>query len=97
MATVRLTLADQAGSFDLIIVDAFSSDAIPVHLLTTEAFAGYVGKLAPDGALVFHITNRNMDLRPVVAASAAANGLVGGVREAVVAGRCAKRSPARRG
>jgi spermidine synthase len=82
----RLTLADQAGGFDLIIVDAFSSDAIPVHLLTAEAFADYVGKLAPDGALVFHITNRNMDLRPVVAASAAANGLVGAVREAVVAG-----------
>ncbi len=82
----RLTLADQAGGFDLIIVDAFSSDAIPVHLLTAEAMAGYVGKLAPDGVLVFHISNRNMDLRPVVAASAAANGLVGLARDALITG-----------
>jgi hypothetical protein len=82
----RLTLADQPGRFDLIVVDAFSSDAIPVHLLTEQAFATYLGKLAPDGALVLHITNRNMDLQPVVAASAAAHGLTGGVREAVVEG-----------
>lgn len=82
----RLTLADQPGRFDLIVVDAFSSDAIPVHLLTEQAFATYLNKLAPDGALVLHITNRNMDLQPVVAASAAAHGLVGSVREAVVEG-----------
>ncbi len=82
----RLTLADQQGRFDLIIIDAFSSDAIPVHLLTREAFAGYVEKLAPGGALVFHITNRNMDLRPVVAASAEAHGLTGGIRHIVAEG-----------
>lgn len=77
----RLTLGDQAGRFDLIVVDAFSSDAIPVHLLTREAFAGYLDKLAPDGAILVHISNRNMDLSPVVAASAAAHGLAGGVRQ----------------
>lgn len=82
----RLTLADQAGRFDLIILDAFSSDAIPVHLLTREAFAGYLDKLAPEGALVVHITNRNMDLRPVVAAAAASHGLTGGVRHIVAEG-----------
>ncbi|MFN3853701.1 MAG: fused MFS/spermidine synthase [Phreatobacter sp.] len=82
----RLTLADQPGPFDLIIVDAFSSDAIPVHLLTREAFAGYLDKLAPDGALIFHITNRNMDLRPVVAGSARAHGLIGGIRQIAAAG-----------
>jgi protein-L-isoaspartate O-methyltransferase len=82
----RLTLADQPGPFDLIIVDAFSSDAIPVHLLTREAFAGYLDKLAPDGALIFHITNRNMDLRPVVAGSARAHGLTGGIRQIAAAG-----------
>lgn len=82
----RLTLADQPGPFDLIVVDAFSSDAIPVHLLTREAFAGYLDKLAPDGALVFHITNRNMDLRPVVAGSARAHGLTGSVRQIAAEG-----------
>lgn len=82
----RLTLGDQAGRFDLIVVDAFSSDAIPVHLLTREAFAGYLGKLAPDGAILVHISNRNMDLSPVVAASAAAHGLTGGVRHGVAEG-----------
>lgn len=82
----RLTLGDQAGRFDLIVVDAFSSDAIPVHLLTREAFAGYLDKLAPDGAILVHISNRNMDLSPVVAASAAAHGLTGGVRHGVAEG-----------
>ncbi|WP_367273930.1 spermidine synthase [Bosea sp. (in: a-proteobacteria)] len=67
----RLTLADAAaGSLDLIVVDAFSSDAIPVHLLTREAMGLYLSRLAPGGALLFHISNRNMDLAPVVAATA---------------------------
>jgi hypothetical protein len=74
----RLTLSDEPdGLFDLIVVDAFSSDAVPVHLLTREAIAGYFAKLAPGGVLAFHISNQYMDLAPVVAASAAANGLVG--------------------
>ena len=82
----RLTLADQPGRFDLIIVDAFSSDAIPVHLLTREAFAGYLDRLTSDGSLLVHISNRNMDLRPVVAASAAAHGLAGRVRQGTAKG-----------
>ena len=73
----RLTLAEVApGTFDLIILDAFSSDTVPVHLLTREAIAGYFTRLAPGGVLLFHISNRYMDLAPIVANAAAANGLV---------------------
>jgi spermidine synthase len=57
--------------FDLIIVDAFSSDAIPVHLLTREAMALYLTKLKPGGRVIFHISNRYYDLEPVVATTAA--------------------------
>lgn len=65
------------GTYDLLVVDAFSSDAIPVHLLTVEALRLYVAKLAPGGSLVLHISNRHMNLRPVVANGAAAVGLAG--------------------
>lgn len=71
----RLTLAREAhGSFSLIVLDAFSSDAIPAHLLTLEAVALYERLLADDGVLLMHISNRNLDLEPVVAAVAAAAG-----------------------
>ena len=53
--------------YDLIVVDAFSSDAIPVHLLTREALQLYLDMLAPRGVLVLHISNRYLDLEPVVA------------------------------
>ena len=59
------------GAFDLIVLDAFSSDAIPVHLLTREAFARYARKLSPDGVLAFHLSNRYLDLPPMVARLAA--------------------------
>jgi len=72
----RLTLAASADQYDLIVLDAFSSNAIPVHLLTREALAGYRARLAPGGALVLHISNRHMELGRVVAAIAAAEGLV---------------------
>ena len=52
------------GSFDLIVLDAFSSDAIPVHLLTEEAMRTYMDRLAPGGLLVVHISNRVFDLEP---------------------------------
>ena len=58
------------GSQELIILDAFSSDSIPVHLLTQEAFAAYRKKLTPDGVLMVHISNRVFDLAPVVAGNA---------------------------
>ena len=55
------------GHFRLIVVDAFSSDAIPVHLITHEALKLYVRKAAPDGVIAFHISNRYLDLEPVLA------------------------------
>jgi SAM-dependent methyltransferase len=68
LGDARLTMAKEPNdSFDLIIVDAFSSDAIPVHLLTREALQLYLDMLAPDGVLVLHISNRYLDLEPVVA------------------------------
>jgi spermidine synthase len=65
------------GQYDLLILDAFSSDAIPVHLLTREAFALYLENLAPAGLIALHISNRNLDLGPVVATLVADAGLVG--------------------
>jgi hypothetical protein len=52
--------------FDLLFLDAFSSDAIPIHLMTEEAFAIYLEALSPEGIVVVHITNRFVDLRPVL-------------------------------
>lgn len=74
----RLMLAnapDQA--YTLIIQDAFSSDTIPVHLLTREAFALYVAKLSEHGLLVFNLTNRYLDVTPVVASLIHDSGMVG--------------------
>ncbi len=71
----RLALAAQPkASFDLLALDAFSSDAVPMHLMTREAFARYAHTLAPNGLLLVHISNRFLDLEPVVAANAAADG-----------------------
>ncbi len=53
-------------NFDLLALDAFSSDAIPVHLLTKEAFEIYMKQIKPDGVIAVHISNRYLDLRPVV-------------------------------
>jgi hypothetical protein len=81
MGDARLTLADAAdGSLDLLVIDAFSSDAIPVHLMTTEAIALYLAKLKPEGAVLFHISNRNMELGPVVTATAHEQGLTTWIR-----------------
>src|SRR5262249_18656555 len=52
--------------FDVLVLDAFSSDAIPVHLLTREAFGVYGRHLAPDGVLALHVTTRHLDLGPLV-------------------------------
>ena len=63
------------GDFDLLVLDAFSSDAIPTHLLTREAIALYTRKLAPDGVLVFHVTNRYVRLERVISTLARDRGL----------------------
>lgn len=62
-------------AYDLIIVDAFNSDAIPVHLLTREALGVYLDKLAPGGIVALHLSNRYLELEPVVAALARERGL----------------------
>jgi hypothetical protein len=64
----RLQLAKAPNhTYDLLILDAFSSDAVPVHLLTSESLEMYLSKLRPGGALLFHISNRYLDLKPVLA------------------------------
>jgi hypothetical protein len=87
LGDARLTLSKEPdASFDLIIVDAFSSDAIPVHLMTAEALKLYLAKLAPDGIAVLHVSNRYLDLEGVLGATAPlapeAHGLVVGDDEA---------------
>ncbi len=75
LGDARLTLSSARGSFDLLVLDAFTSGTIPVHLLTREAFDLYEEKLAPDGVLAFHISNRHLDLAPLVRAMAKDVGL----------------------
>ena len=71
----RLTLqAQPKGAYDLLAIDAFSSDAIPLHMMTREAFAVYGRVLADDGLLLIHISNRFLTLQPVVAKLAANGG-----------------------
>jgi hypothetical protein len=77
VADGRLALEQTApASFDVLILDAFSSDAVPVHLLTTEAFATAMATVRPRGVIAVHVSNRYLDLEPVVAAAARDLGLV---------------------
>ncbi len=67
MGDARLSMEREPDQqYDVIVLDAFSSDAIPVHLLTLEAFHHYQRHLKPDGAIVVHVSNRYLDLHPVV-------------------------------
>jgi SAM-dependent methyltransferase len=82
LGDARLTLArEPSATYQLLILDAFSSDAIPLHLMTREAFASYKRVLTPDGALLVHISNRHLDLQPVIATAAADAGLVAYIDE----------------
>jgi spermidine synthase len=75
LGDARLTVAkEKPQSFDILAIDAFSSDAIPLHLLTKEAFAIYGRALKPGGTLLVHISNRYIDLNSVVAAEAKQGG-----------------------
>jgi SAM-dependent methyltransferase len=68
LGDARQTLATEAdGKFDLVVLDAYTSDAIPVHLATREALALYLRKLAPGGRLALHISNNYLELEPVFA------------------------------
>lgn len=76
LGDARLELAKApASSYGLIILDAFSSDSVPIHLLTREAVQMYLSKLEPDGLLAFHVSNRYLDLPPVLARIANSLGL----------------------
>ncbi len=78
LGDARLTLAEESGGlYDMMFLDAFSSDAIPVHLLTLEAIRLYFEKLSGDGVVLFHISNRHMNLAPILAAAAKRLGLAG--------------------
>ena len=67
----RKLMQAEDAQFDLILLDAFSSDSIPVHLLTREAIQLYMKKLAPGGVLALHVSNQHLDLPPLVARLAA--------------------------
>jgi hypothetical protein len=72
----RLTLdAETPQHFDALALDAFSGDSVPVHLLTQEAFRGYLRHLSPDGILAVHVSSRYLDLAPVVAVTTASLGM----------------------
>ncbi len=76
LGDARLSMEREAPQgFDVLAVDAFSGDAVPVHLITVEAMDVYLRHLRPDGIVAFHVTNRFLDLPPVVAAIAQARGL----------------------
>jgi SAM-dependent methyltransferase/uncharacterized protein YfiM (DUF2279 family) len=82
-ATVEVALGDarlnlereSAQQFDVLAIDAFSSDAIPVHLITVEALDVYRRHMKPDGVIAFHVTNRFLDLVPIVEALGKARGM----------------------
>lgn len=88
-ADVRIVIGDgrieldraRDGAYDMVVLDAFTSDAVPVHLLTREAVQLYVRKLSPGGLVVLHITNNHLDLGPVVAGIARSLGLAGASRD----------------
>ena len=76
LGDARLVLEREAPQgFDVLAIDAFSSDAIPVHLITSEALEIYLRHMKPSGIVAFHVTNRFLDLVPVVEGLANARGL----------------------
>ena len=84
----RLSLERADGAaYDALILDAFSSGAAPIHLLTTEAFEVYLRRLKPGGVILLHVSNRYLDLRPVLAATARDLGLSAAGKRQLSAGR----------
>jgi len=75
LGDARLTLPGSPQRYDLIMLDAFSSDVVPVHLLTREAIDGYLARLEDGGMIALHLSNKYMELESVVAALAGAEGL----------------------
>lgn len=84
LGDARLSLGRQpANSIDILAVDAFSSDAVPMHLLTHEALRVYGRAVQPNGIVLFHISNRFLDLRPVIAELAQSSGWTAAMLEYV--------------
>lgn len=82
LGDARISLAETPdGTYDFLVLDAFSSDAIPTHLLTVEALELYRSKLAPNGLMAFHISNRYLQLEPVLAAAAREAGLLAVIQD----------------
>lgn len=90
LGDARLTVAaEPAHKFDYLVIDAFSSDAVPVHMLTREAIGSFLERTAPNGLLAMHVTNRYMDLVGVATATALS---IPGAHVAVVSGEPAVNS-----
>ena len=82
LGDARLRLREApAGRYGLLIMDAFSSDSVPAHLLTTEAMTLYLDKLSTDGMLAFHISNRYLNLEPLLSGLSRRAGLVAFIRK----------------
>jgi spermidine synthase len=82
LGDARLSLKGACDhDFDMIVLDAFGSDAVPVHLLTSEAMDLYLKKLDGNGIVVFHVSSRYLDLEPVLARLAESRGLRALLRE----------------
>jgi hypothetical protein len=78
LGDARLTLhREPPGEFDILLIDAFSSDSVPAHLLTVEAARLYLSRIKPDGVVILHLSNRNLDLVRPAQALAASTGSVG--------------------
>jgi len=71
----RIQLEEADREFDVIVLDAFSSASVPVHLLTREAVQVYLDRLAPEGVILFHISSQHLELAPVLGVVAADLGL----------------------
>lgn len=80
LGDARLSLAADTVRYDVLVLDAYSSDAVPVHLLTREAVRQYVDRLTPGGVLALHLSNRHFDLERVVARIAHESGLAHRIR-----------------
>ena len=88
LGDARLSLEREDGApYDLLILDAFNSGAIPVHLATKEAMELYLRRLTPGGVLLLHVSNRYLDLRPMLAAQARELGLAGASKRLAQNGR----------
>jgi spermidine synthase len=75
LGDARLTLSQEPkDQFDILLVDAFSSDSVPAHLLTVEAMRSYLAHVKPDGVVIMHLSNRNLELMQPVSATAQAAG-----------------------